>query len=398
MTPGSSTESRPSTPKFHVPADLLGPEVAAMPSTHKIHILGDDERAKFIAHALSGVYDAVELLSRRPHPPHKYSQIQRPRFNDKQTEYVVESNQALRVLNKKGDKALIDQLVVSGQGVQAAEALESVKDRVDQQTTVCLMNDGLGVLDDVRKRIFNTPDSAPRFVLGHMSHTLAFNRKSNSVKLLKNGYTKLTLGYPRFDDDKNPTITSEEDGVNFVSAWKGAKGLRTSLEPYDAWLRFKLPSVIFDAVVEPVCVMLEMPYQGILQNSAARRLMHSLLDEIVAVVDNMPEVRESLIVKEYIRGKSIHRMLQKKIMGKRDTPSQLNRRIDRGLPTDVEYLNGYFIRRGDKLGVDLRTNIMVRDMIKAKHSQAIEKLNSYVPVEETSVPSHMAFRYRTVPK
>ena len=85
-------------------------------------------------------------------------------------------------------------------------------------------------------------------------------------------------------------------------------------------------------------------------------------------------------------------------MAKRAQPSQLVRRIEYGLPTDVEYLNGFFLRRGRKLGMDMPMNTMMRDMIKAKHSQAIERLNSFIPFEETSIPSESAFRYRTIPR
>jgi len=386
-------------PQFYVPSVLLPPEAAKSPTVHKIHILGEDERSKFIAHALSGVYDSVEMLGWR-NISSKYRNIQRSRSSSRRAAAKVEANMAVPRILTKEDDSRIDQLVVTGKGYEAAEALKSVKHRVDENTTVCLMNDGLGVLEDVRRKIFEGMETSPSFLLGHMSHRLAFNRTYDSVKQLKNGETRLTLAElsQRKGKQLHQAPHKTETRSNFIRTLQEATDLHSSLTTYDQWLRFKLPSVIFDSVVEPVCVLLETPYQGLLQNPAAQRMMHSLLSEIIQVVEKMPEVEGSSVLQSYVRGRGIKKLLYNRIMAKRSQPSQLVRRIEHGLPTDVDYLNGYFLRRGQKLGLDLRMNIMMRDMIKARHSQAIERLNSFIPVEETSIPSDSAFRYRTVPR
>lgn len=391
----SIAKPRP-TPQFYVPSVLLPKEAANSATVHKIHILGDDERSKFIAHALSSVYDSVEMLGWRSSPSSKYRNIQKVRPHNRRSAANVEANLAMPRAITQSDDSRIEQLVVSGRGQEAVEALQSVKNRIDGNTTVCLMNNGLGVLEDVRKKIFEGSDAAPNFLLGHMSHRLAFNRTYDAVTQLKQGQTKLTFAEaPRM---RVKDMHKVESRPNFVKTLEEAKDLHTTLTPFDQWLRFKLPTVIFDSVVEPVCVLLDMPYQGLLQNPAAQRMMHSLLSEIIQVLESMPELEGSTVIRDYVHSKGIRKFMYSRIMGKRSQPSQLVRRIENGLPTDVEYLNGYFLRRGQKLGLDLHMNLMMRDMIKAKHSQAIERLNSFIPVEETSVPSHLAFRYRTMPR
>ncbi|KAM4065046.1 ketopantoate reductase panE/ApbA domain-containing protein [Hirsutella rhossiliensis] len=387
---GSSTDSRSQHPQFHLPAVLLPPEAARSPTVHKIHILGEDERSRFIAHALSGVYDSIELLGWRTNMPSKYRNIRKSRHSARHAPSIVETNAGLPPqprVDTKDDR--IDQLLVTGRAHEVVRSIKSVQDRVDENTTICLMHEGLGVLEDVRRKFFEGSNPSPRFILGHMSHRLAFHRNSNSVRRLKSGDTRLTLGLSN-DQEADTSLP-------MVRSLRESRDLRSTMTPYDQWLRFKLPSVIFDTVVEPVCVLLEMSYQGLLQNMPAQRIMHSLLTEIIRVVDQMPEVEGSAVIRNFMHGKSIHKILHENILAKRFSPSQLVLRVDKGLPTDIDYLNGYFIRRGQELGLDLRVNAMVRDMIKAKHSQAIERLNSYVPVEEMSVPSHLTHRYRTRP-
>ncbi|RFU77555.1 2-dehydropantoate 2-reductase [Trichoderma arundinaceum] len=397
----ASKPSSSSTPKFYVPSVLLPPEAAKSPSVHKIHILGDDERSRFIAHALSGVYDSVEMLgwkrsSSSTSPPSfssKYRNIYKSRHGDQRKmklEHVSVTPKAI----SRDDRSHIDQLLVAGPGHEAVEALQSVKHRINKDTAVCLMTDGLGVLEEVRARVFQGTEATPSFLLGHMSHRLAFNRRYDSVRELRHGKTQLT-----FADSSRLAheVEKTETRMNFVQTLRGVKDLNSSLTPFDKWLHFKLPSVILDSVIEPVCVLLEIPYGGLLRNPAAQRMMHRLLTEVVSVVDNMPEVEGSAAIRDFIRGNRIRQLVYSRIMARRGASSELARQIQHGLPTDIDYLNGFFIRRGRQLGLDLPTNVMMRDMVKAKHSLAIEKLNSYVPVEETSVPSHLSFRYRTLP-
>lgn len=398
-TTGAAIGARTTGPNSYVPSVLLGAEAAKSPSVHKIHILGEDERSKFIAHALSGLYESVELMGWTPrHASTRYTNIQRARRGARGAAAapVVEKNAATRVDLGVEDNSRIDQLVVTGEGHEAARALESVKHRLDKDSTVCLMNDGLGVLEDVRRKIFSGTMDTPDFLLGHMSHRLAYNRKYDSVKELRFGQMMLTPAFTTKTIRTTELQRKVETRPNFAETVAGSKALNTTIAHYDQWLRFKLPSVMFNSVVEPVCVLLEEQYAGLLQNKPAERMMHYLLDEMVQVLGAMPELQNSTVIRDFIsNNRAIRKMLYGSIVAKKSQPSRLGTQLTRGLPTDVDYLNGYFIQRGKRLGLDLRYHTMMRDMVKARHSQEIEKLNTHVPFEETSVPSELGYRYRT---
>ncbi|KAL7822738.1 ketopantoate reductase PanE/ApbA C terminal domain-containing protein [Trichoderma gracile] len=332
-------------------------------------------------------------VSASPSPSSRYRNIYKSR-NGNQRKMKLEHVSVTPKAIAKDDRSHIDQLLVAGPGREAVEALQSVKHRINKDTAVCLMTNGLGVLEEVRARVFQGTESSPSFVLGHMSHRLAFDRRTDSVRELRYGKTQLTFADSgRLGEDVEKT----ESRIDFVRTFEGVKDLNSSLTPFDKWLHFKLPSVILDSVVEPVCVLMEIPYAGLLRNPPAQRMMQRLLDEIVSVVDNMPEIEGSAAVRNFIRSNRIKQHIYSRIMARRGASSDLARQIQNGLPTDIDYLNGFFIRRGHQLGIETPTNLLIRDMIKAKHSLAIERLNSYIPVEETSVPSHLSFRYRTLP-
>ena len=370
---------------------------------HKVHILGHDEKSRFIAHALSGVYDAVELLAwKRPYYQ-KYRNINTggTKYRQRQKDNIVVPLAVDTEAAPEDEKSRIDQLVVTGYGHEAVKALETVKDRLDKNSTICLMNEGLGVLERVRQRVFNGDvASSPTFLLGHMGHRLAFDRATESVKQLKSGMMRLA---PVDYSTKHGEISwyqprESHSQARMLKNLARAETLHSQMTPYDVWLRHKLPSVLFDSIVEPICVVLDTPYSGLLENSSARRMMHQLFDETLSVLQGFPEVSRSSAYDAFLHEKSTRYILYQGIIAKKGHPSRLAKQVANGVSIDIEHLNGYIIRRGQELGINVQLNEMIRNMVRAKHCQAVAKLNTYIPFEESSVPSDMEFRYRTLPE
>ncbi|KAH7157891.1 ketopantoate reductase PanE/ApbA C terminal-domain-containing protein, partial [Dactylonectria estremocensis] len=371
--PVAASSTPPS--KFHIPSVIIPAEAARSGPAHKIHILGDDVRSRFIAHALCGVYDSVELLGYRSMPKSRYRNVEPAQQDRTRRTTWSEPNAAPGHQHVKTDKSHIDQLIVTGRGFEAVKAIHSVKDRVDETTSVCLLNDGMGVLEEVRDKVFKDTETTPNFILGHMSHALVYNRNRGSVKELMSGRTVLT--------QTNPTL----DTRDFLDSLNQVKDLRTQPGSFEKWMRFKLPSMVFTAAVEPVCVLLETPYQAVLENRSAQSMMNQLLSEIVTVVENLPELDGATDLRRFIRGEGLKKWCYQRITGKASEPSDLLRRIEKGLQTDIKYQNGFFQRRAKALGIDMPTNSLMVQMVKARRAEAIAKRNSFIAIEEKSVDS-----------
>ncbi|KAG6112365.1 hypothetical protein E4U13_004306 [Claviceps humidiphila] len=384
-----------SRPLFYEPPVLFPDDPDPVPPTNKIHIIGQDERSRFIAHVLSNVYESVELLGWKNEycSPRKYPNLLRSKPESPWSSpdrYPGAPILPSLLQHSKGPR--IDKLVVTGHGHEAFEALKVVKDRCDKDTTICLLNDGLGVLEDVREKIFQESDTAPQFVLGHMSHRLVFNRRYDTVTQLRPGLMKLTFDQgPRMRVKGMQKVVSRPHLVHML---EDAQDLNTSFTTFDKWLHFKLPSVLFDAVVDPVCVLLDLGYEDVQHNSRAQRTVYDLLDEILNLLIHLPELQDSNVLRLYTRSEVLRIFLSSRILAKAREPVRLGLQLMMGKRTDLTYLNGFFIRRGHNLGIDMRMNILMKNMIEAKHSKALQRLNSFVPVEETSIPSDLGLRYR----
>ena len=378
---------------------LLPPEAAKSPKVHKIHILGEDERSKFIAHALSGLYEQVDMLgwsSRPPNRKYQYIQTNRPRPHRPTETRLVKMAEVTPPEETKDDTAHIDQLIVTGKGQDAVKALSSVKHRLSSDSTVCMLNDGMGYLEDVRRRVFTAPESRPDFLLGHLSHKLYYNRTYGSIHERSAGRLSVTRAPDDLELDaaRRPRTMEREDAM--ISCLQEARLLQSFGTTYDEWLIHKLPSVIFDTVVETLCVLFSTNYQGLLQNPPALRLMRELIEEIVEILMNMPEIRGSSLFAGFAREQRLYRMMYGEIKAKSKAPSKLAIQVGKGRNADLRYYNGYFIRRAQKLGLDAPLNRMLNDAVAAAHSRNMEELNSHVRVVETELPADLRFRYRQI--
>lgn len=384
-----SISNSPSS-RFYVPSVILPAEAAKSGPVHKIHILGEDVRSRFIAHALCSVYDSVELLQFRDMPRSRYQNIeglQRERtrkcaYAEKNAAMVREGKDGGHAAVKTSDHSHIDQLIVTGRGFEAVKAIASVKDRIDDKTSVCLLNDGMGVLEQVREHILDGKQPEPNFYLGHMNHALAFNRNRDSVKQLRAGRTVLTSADPILNMSKEIHAPLEQPA--FMRPLKQARILSPSFNTYEDWLRFKLPSMMFTAAVEPVCVLLDLPYWGLAANRSAQRMMNQLLAEMALVTESLPEVQASPDLVSFLRGEGLKKFCYRRITGKASAPSDLLMRINKGLQTDINYQNGFFLRRANFLGINTPTNRLMVQMVKAKRMEVKQKRKAWIPVEETS--------------
>ncbi|RDA89312.1 hypothetical protein CP532_6160 [Ophiocordyceps camponoti-leonardi (nom. inval.)] len=390
------------------PIHAFNPKFALLPAStalppapvHKIHIIGEDAKAKYMAHVLCDIYESVELLGWR-RVSSKYSNISsgEERSRGKPTRPWPSPTGLKRnaVPDRRlatDDSSHIDLLVVTGPACDAAAALDSIKHRVDDKSTICLMSEGLGVLSDVKERIFEHVDSKPDFLLGYMSHRVVWHRNSDSVKRLKDGETKVT--HPISDFEVKEIMRHRSPRPTRVDTWSSSHDLRSSVTAYDEWLQFKMPGMIFDCCVEPVCTVLELSYKNVMWNRAAQSLINKLMNEILNVIRHMYEIQGSPVMRSLVNHQRVSSWLRRSILARRDQPCQLAKRIEYGLPTDVEYRNDYFIRRARQMGIYPRTNATMSDIIKAKQIQALARINSQVRFEETTIPGHLEEQYRSL--
>jgi cytochrome b translational activator protein CBS2, mitochondrial len=373
--------------RFYIPAVIGTSLGAATTGDDILHILGHDAMSKFLAHALQGTYQSVNLVGQHPHK-NRYNDIAFERTREKVPNAGLEESGEESV----SDKGFISNLIVTGSAVSAVAAMETVRDRINQDTVVCLMPDGLGVAEQVDKNLFGDAGMNPQYVLGHTDRPIHYDRNAQAVTALKGGRLTLTAITPSLKDSTTPALDlsfRRHTSASFMRRVTSADYLSGQTFSFDSWLKAKLPNLIFSSVVDPVSVFLACRYDEILQNTWAMRLIDQLLDEITEVVDSFPEVQRLDDVRRLLRGEGIRKQCFGKLKAKGKAPSRMALQVERGQKTDIDFLNGYFIRRGTRLGISLPANEMVVGMVKAKHFAQVRKREAYIPWDETTLPKQL---------
>ncbi|KAI8201969.1 hypothetical protein K4K60_011000 [Colletotrichum sp. SAR11_57] len=276
------------------------------------------------------------------------------------------------------DDGHISNLIVGGRPGQVLEALGKVRHRVDDRTAICYMSDGLGVAEAANNKYFKDEEKRPSIVLGHFSSPVAYNRNSKSVRVMHPDYaTSLTGVRPLVEGrDEYLSETAWLRTQSMLQKFATADLLKAQGMQLENWMKVKIPALMFSAVAEPICVLLDRPYKDLTRNRHANLLMDQLLEEIADVVAIMPEVKRSPELQNMLRRGYMKKMIMSQLWGKKDAPSRMALQIRRGALTDIDYLNGFFIQRGEMAGLKLPANKMAVSMVKAKHKTVWRKTQS----------------------
>ncbi|KAJ0158923.1 putative 2-dehydropantoate 2-reductase [Colletotrichum tanaceti] len=368
--------------RFYVPAVMMGHDSPPPPSSRTVHILGKDQRSLFLSHALHGIYDSVKAIHLAKDSPYK---------NISGNEGVrksggwIESNVGLEEATEPdGDEGQISNLVVTGRPSDTVKMLNQVKHRVDDRTAVLFLQDGLGVAEAANNEVFKDVERRPSIVLGHMSHSLAYDRRTNSIKLMGPNNATMLTGVRPYTGRKPDATETWLRSQGMLEKFASSEMLQAKGMALDSWMKHKIPSLMFSAVVDPICVMLDYRYEQLLSNPTATKLTAQLLDEIADVVARMFEVKQSPELQAMLRGEGMRKQIIGRIRAKGSAPSMMKLQIQRGMLTDIDYLNGFFIERGHRLGLKLPANEMIVGMVKAKHKAQVQRHRSYIPLEVTS--------------
>jgi ketopantoate reductase len=139
--------------------------------------------------------------------------------------------------------------------------------------------------------------------------------------------------------------------------------------------------------------MLNINYEEIVRSKPAQAIMYRILGEILDVTLQLPEVKDSKVIQDYILSKAPEHLILKAIRGKGSGPSQMSLRLAKGQKTEMRHVNGYFLRRAKVLGVPMQYNSLVMDTIKAMEKQARMKLEDFVPMVETALPTELQYQH-----
>lgn len=384
--------------------------------TRRIHILGTGSIGTLVANSLKQLPNAppITLLI---HREQIYAQFRQGRstvrlvnkamdVEDEQTGFDVDvyRNNVWEYIGHEEDGVPINEvqpaekmstgeifiytLIVTVKGPATIKALQSVKNRVGPKTTILFMQNGLGQIDELNAKVFTDPANRPTYMLGIIAHGCYMER---AFRVVHAGAGTIALGISR-DLDRFPLppkgvdlatkgledslrkqyFPSDEDLYSNITSryllrtMTRCPTLACAAYPYLDLFQLQLEKLVSNCIINPFTALLDVKNGATLDNPFLTHAQRLLLTEIALVIQGLPEL-EGI---PNIRGRFSPMRLELRVqnMATQTSQNSSSMREDMRLMRDIEidYINGYIVKRGEEQGIKCVLNYMLMELVKAR--------------------------------
>ena len=290
---------------------------------------------------------------------------------------------------------MIEHLIVTTKGHQARLALEPLAKRLTPSSTVTFIQNGMGVIDEINELYFPTPSWRPHYIVGIATHGLSstpdgvfepFTVVVNGVGTLKLGVLQPAAQPQSMPPSLIPSYDSLPPTTSYLlnSLVSAADLVASHVSPQEV-LCTQLEKLAINAVINPLTVIFNCLNGTLLNNAHATKVIKLLLWEISQVLCALPEM-QSLPNKDLrFSTENLYNTVVRTARATSENASSMLQDIRKGIPTEVDYINGYVVRKGLELKLPCSMNYMVQSMVKAKERMAKIDRQRELPIQGVEI-------------
>ncbi|KAI4203450.1 MAG: hypothetical protein LQ346_001799 [Caloplaca aetnensis] len=273
-------------------------------------------------------------------------------------------------------KDTIHNLIVSVKAYNTVDAIRRVAHRLTAQSSILFIQNGMGIIEEVNEAVFPDPANRPQYMLGVTSHGVYETRRFHLVHG-GDGTTALAILPRNIDDVK---LEFEPSALYLLRTITRSPVLAAvGFAPTD-FLQLQIEKLAVNAIINPLTALMGCLNGDLLHRPSISRVVRLLLAEISLVIKSLPELQGVPNVKVRFDIKRLEAQVigiaQKTAANKSSTLQD----ISRGKLTEVEYITGYLVRRGEEVGIQCVVNYMLQHMIKAKERLEGERQGNLLPL------------------
>ena len=294
------------------------------------------------------------------------------------------------------DNSHIECLILCVKAPFTITALQSIKDRLSRDSSILFIQNGMGVIDEINREVFPSPESRPHYISGVLSHGLV--RKGDFYI----GHTGIgtTLMSPVL-----PPLAGAPPNGQEADDWAPTTKyiLRTlSLTPRlvaiteapSDFMLYQLEKLAINAVINPLSAIMECRNGELLYNYSFTRLTRMLLFEISTVICALPELKDIPGIHDRFAPERL-RALVTLVAGKTaGNLSSMFQDLRSMRVPEIEYINGWIVKRGEELGIKCAVNYMIMQMILGKLNMLGLRDAKSIPIDKPGGPKPVSWSGR----
>jgi 2-dehydropantoate 2-reductase len=377
-----------------------------------IHILGLGTVGKFVAHSLAGLPygPPVTLLMHRPlamQQWHDEGAGIKVLINGEyhvQTNFHIESSADFRRQDPlqrfpafgpnlehsaEPPNTVIDNLVVTTNPCVTLSAISSIRHRLRKTSTICLVQDGLGIIEKINSKLFPDPHDRPTYVLGRITHDLKSTDRQFTIVENRVGSflcSKLPQVVETKEEYFSPVINRTDfswslQARHLVGSLIRTPALNTKSLGHKSFFVGQLRKLAVGAVIGPLSVAYDCSNDQLLYDYAASQNIKHLVAEICQIILSLPELAKFNGLEEKFNADLLENIVLRSLKKTGRNTSTMLQDIRRGQRTNIDFQNGYLVQRAIELGIQCPRNHTLLHLVKGKQARRSRQDNLYIPFQ-----------------
>ncbi|KAK0937937.1 2-dehydropantoate 2-reductase (Ketopantoate reductase) (KPA reductase) (KPR) [Friedmanniomyces endolithicus] len=286
----------------------------------------------------------------------------------------------------------IENLIVTTKAAYTVPALLRVRNRISPSTTICFLQNGMGVIDDVNKQLFGSEDQRPNYMQGIITHGVNVPpevAKRDPFFAVHAGHGTIALGVmPRArrvsDDAEKDTDSSEiwSPSARYLlrTLTRSSVLCAVGFSPTEL-LQQQLEKVAVNSVLNPLTSLLDARNGALQYNHALTRTLRLLLAETSLVIRSLPELQAIPNINSRFSARRLESLVKSVAEKTQDNISSMLADVRAGRRTEIEYINGYIVRRGEEVGVSCVVNYAIMQTVIGKAMLTQREVKEDIPME-----------------
>ena len=294
----------------------------------------------------------------------------------------MQTSEQIRTPGEQED--LIYHLIVAVKAPQTVMAIQAVAHRLNQDSSILLLQNGMGVLDEINETIFPDEKRRPTYIVGVVSHGLY---SKGPFSIVHAGEGTIALGVlprmPMRELTQLETLNQLAPSALYLmrTMTRTAVFVAVGFPPTDL-LQLQLDKLAVNCIINPLTAILGCKNGELLYNFYFQRVVRLLLAEISLVIKTLPELKSVPNVNMRFDTLRLERMAFSIANTTAGNYSSMVQDIRSGRPTEIDYINGYIVKRGEQVGIHCVMNYMLMHMVKGKNKNTTQEMADLLPLAD----------------
>ncbi|KAG1828085.1 ketopantoate reductase PanE/ApbA C terminal-domain-containing protein [Suillus variegatus] len=308
----------------------------------------------------------------------------------------------------------IETLFITTKAHSTAPALSRLAPRLNSRSTIVLLQNGMGLYEDLVERIFRNPESRPHFILASNTHGAwlksAFHvvhagigditfgivpdSRKRDFEAAMADESKLvyerSLGLDDITRPDDPSFDQYRSLRHTVAVLQSLDALGCKWSPIaDVQLAMRRKLVV-NAIVNPLTAVLGCRNGGLFKDDSSQNMMRSVCEEAATAfraqieadtqswLDSLPpSVDKSQVpvgrVPKELGADALEREVLRVTHVTRGNMSSMLSDVRKNNPTEIDFLNGYLVRLGEQYNIPMPVNRALVQLVKMRCSIPIDQ-------------------------